>query len=809
MGKCRTAGVIATLAFACSATGAQAQTLQPLDKQQVQDQYDMSWGDYKPIPNTNYQDPAVQPTVKKWKVALVLGDFPNRPFHVTQAPGSTVFGNPQATAANVPRADVGRFYADFLNTPQALNNFQTMNRYWMEDSFGKYGVDVTPFGPYAMDFKDYQYWAPTQNCPTPTVTPCGKNFSSELRAKWTAAVGAATVASFDNIFWVSAGQDQSSTWQEFGNGKFLNENSIPDAFGPKALDPSLPNWASSRYVPWTSWVARTNVWPSASGNSSTEAESSGMATYAHELSHNLSIPDNYNNPFGEVQQRAATGIWDMLSRGSFNGPGGTHTRWQIPPTQGGSLGAQHNVRNKRKLNFLDDGELLRLNRNGLAQSGLAVGEVTAREVKPGPNAGGVQVTLDGGDKTPPCDWNTNPLCDGVRPGPNGTTTNAWNHYTIEAVQRIGADSFTPAQGVLISKTKDNNSSCGTYSCFVWIIDAHPEDINRLDFVKPDGTPQMVTIADPRQLNDATFNAGTNSGSSYEYVDQANRLHFYILDVRKDAAGVVHYKVAVKSLDGAGPQSRGVSLSTPVPGTADGFATCTFGLKNTGAAATTPNVHPQDASAFLGADVYRLSATASGAGWSAQLKNALATAKFGETIQVPVYVTKGAGSGSVTLQATSESDPSKGVSASCSEASVGGSVPATLSLATGTPANFGPFTPGVARDYTATMAATVTSTAGDAALSVADPSTANTGKLVNGAFTLAQPVGAKASSGAGAGGDYKAVGGSAAPASVLAYSGPVSNDAVTVGFRQVIGANEALRTGTYSKTLTFTLSTTTP
>ena len=30
-----------------------------------------------------------------------------------------------------------------------------------------------------------------------------------------------------------------------------------------------------------------------------------MATYAHELSHNLSIPDNYDNPFGTVQQRGA------------------------------------------------------------------------------------------------------------------------------------------------------------------------------------------------------------------------------------------------------------------------------------------------------------------------------------------------------------------------------------------------------------------------------------------------------------------------------------------------------------------------
>ena len=33
--------------------------------------------------------------------------------------------------------------------------------------------------------------------------------------------------------------------------------------------------------------------------------------------------------------------------------------------------------------------------------------------------------------------------------------------------------------------------------------------------------------------------------------------------------------------------------------------------------------------------------------------------------------------------------------------------------------------------------------------------------------------------------------------------------MTVGFKQSIGANDALRTGAYSKTLTFTLSTTTP
>ena len=38
---------------------------------------------------------------------------------------------------------------------------------------------------------------------------------------------------------------------------------------------------------------------------------------------------------------------------------------------------------------------------------------------------------------------------------------------------------------------------------------------------------------------------------------------------------------------------------------------------------------------------------------------------------------------------------------------------------------------------------------------------------------------------------------------------MSNDAFSIGFSQHIGANDALRTGTYAKTLTFTLSTTNP
>ena len=71
--------------------------------------------------------------------------------------------------------------------------------------------------------------------------------------------------------------------------------------------------------------------------------------------------------------------------------------------------------------------------------------------------------------------------------------------------------------------------------------------------------------------------------------------------------------------------------------------------------------------------------------------------------------------------------------------VSGSVPATLALTLGSTATFGAFTPGVDRSYDATTTANVISTAGDAALSVSDPSTTATGRLVNGAFSLPEPL----------------------------------------------------------------------
>jgi hypothetical protein len=139
--------------------------------------------------------------------------------------------------------------------------------------------------------------------------------------------------------------------------------------------------------------------------------------------------------------------------------------------------------------------------------------------------------------------------------------------------------------------------------------------------------------------------------------------------------------------------------------------------------------------------------------------------------------------------------------------VGGTVSATLSLELAGAAAFSPFIPGVANTYLASTTGVVTSTAGDALLTVADGSPVATGHLVNGSFSLARPLQARASNASTPAGAFGDIGSSPLP--LLTYDGPVANDPVTVGFSQAIGANDPLRTGSYGKTLTFTLSTTNP
>jgi hypothetical protein len=320
-----------------------------------------------------------------------------------------------------------------------------------------------------------------------------------------------------------------------------------------------------------------------------------------------------------------------MDRGSFNGPGGPHRRWVVPANQGASMPAGFTLRNRIRYEWLQPSQVLTLTRSGLTQSGLAVATVTARAVDPLPGEyAGVVVRLDGDapqDRTPPCDMNADPLCAGEP---------AFNFYSMEVVQRIGYDSFTPDNGVLIAKNKDREGRTCGYNCFTWVIDAHPEDINMVDFVKPDGTKVMRTIADYRQLNDALFHAGVDSGSQFEWTDEPNRLHFYVVDLKRDPRGTLSYTVAVRSLDGAGGHQRGVTVASAQP------------------AAGTMRVRVTNAGS--GVDVFRLSVSTEGPGAPAQLANSLLALQPGQSADVPIYTTRSPAK--ITFVASSESDRTK-------------------------------------------------------------------------------------------------------------------------------------------------------
>ncbi|MEX2317611.1 MAG: hypothetical protein WD669_10705 [Pirellulales bacterium] len=828
-----TAASLALVSFVCGQQPAAVPP--PIDPQEVQDQDDMTWADYKPIPGIDWTD-SKHVAGRTIKIALVVADFEDQPFVVTLPKQSDLFGNPQIDP--IPREQVATFYRDFWNKPQDINHHHTVHEYWMELSHGKVGVHFDAYGPYRMPRKMVEYGGTVngarglgggggggrrnrrgggdeqagQRQGEATAQDSDKQGQTADAAQAGGAEGERGAArgegdrgggerrggggggnrgslqgeldamwrpdsdgkQYDLVLRIYGGYDETCIWQEFGEMKFQTKDDIPPEWGNP--DPTQPRWSGTRYIDWTSWKAGSYLW---SNSSIIQGESSG--SIRHEISHAaFSIGDNNNNPYEKPYHRVGSGAWDVMDRGSFNGPGGPHNRWQIPVQRGGAMPAGVMLSQQMKFGFIEPTNVVRLNRDELAKSGPVVAKIIPRNVVPGADKlHGIAIALDGdGDRTSPDNVDTNPYYGGT----------GYNYYTIEVVQRMGYDSYSPDSGVLLAMNTGSigdrerlplnearrrggrgrrgggegeagategeagategeagasegergrgaqpdeagrgrgngaNRSAGATDplsgvardartaelpielnpqvpeqdtaqqaqpenqgaegerrgggrrggrggrggggpsrtlYFNWVIDAHPEDMNRLDFKRPNGERVMRTIADYRQLNDCLFHAGLNSGSQFEYIDRPNALHFYVIDLEKDAQGIRTYTLGVRSLDGAGEHPRGVELTAPARG--EMRSIYDFTLKNTGRAVVIdPDLHLQDTAAFVDSDIYRLSVGIDGAGWRADLQNALTAVKFGETKSVPVYVTPGAGSptATITLTATSESDPSK-------------------------------------------------------------------------------------------------------------------------------------------------------
>ena len=424
---------------------------EPVDEQSWKLPRDMTWEEYKPVPGIDWRDTDIEPE-RVIKGALVIVDFPDREFILSQEEESEIAGNP-IDVGSIPRDEIGQFWLDFLNTPQKLNNYRTIDEYWRENSYGKWAIDLDAFGTYRMDHNEFQYglneFGQQANMPPGFE---GKNLRREAIEKASQDIEASG-ETYDFTFIVHAGYDESGVWQELGEMMFQNPESVTDAFGPPVE--GMPNSAVTRYVPWTSWYAASSIWSSASGGVSIQGENDGMGTFAHEFGHIMKLADNYNNPYANPVSRSYSGPWELMSRGSFNGPGGPHTRWMVPSTLGASAPSHHMLRNKIKQGFLSEDQYLQLDREELVVTGPVFTDVLAREVPVGEEFGregllGINISMV--DLTP-----KNSLEDDWRA--DMQRGEKWyDNYTLEVVDRVGYDSFLPDAGVLLAKTKNAESA---------------------------------------------------------------------------------------------------------------------------------------------------------------------------------------------------------------------------------------------------------------------------------------------------------------------------------------------------------------
>lgn len=584
---------------------------EPIDPQSWVLQRDQTWDDFKPNPIVDWDTFDMSKTrTRTIRGLVILVDFPDRPFHITEAPGTDLVGNPQF--GPIAKENVAKYYLDYLNNPAAKdqNHGATITGFWREASFGKWDITLDACGPFTMSGFEIQYGFsygttvstsnPLGDIPPGLTRYSSSNYTSQ--AVNLAVSNGINMANYDFCFILHAGYDESGVWQEFGEMMFETKDDVSYEFGAlarinkiqsmgytlpqttidwaKLRDSAGKNWARSRYGPdpWTSWYGEIGIWSFASSTTaggrsirvSVQGESDGMGIFAHEFGHISSLGDNYNDPFAVPSQRSYSAPWDTMGTGKI-GPGGNHSRWMIPSGQGGSVPIHHMLRSKLStyLGFVSSGEIVDININNLRNGTPVVAEVAARNYPTGSLFGlekpkGLRINNMTEQKpviTRQEDWRSETY---------STAARAWNGYCLEVVDRSGYDSFACDSGVLLSKYKTAETAPHT-----WVIDSHPEEMAITDYISPEGNRKRISQGDMLQLADATFHAGISSvdtgyyaGGMFkgdkteseeiisgdtvnEYFDPWNGLHFYILDkiTTPGAYGdILTYKVAVRAAD---------------------------------------------------------------------------------------------------------------------------------------------------------------------------------------------------------------------------------------------------------------------
>jgi hypothetical protein len=140
-----------------------------------------------------------------------------------------------------------------------------------------------------------------------------------------------------------------------------------------------------------------------------------------------------------------------------------------------------------------------------------------------------------------------------------------------------------------------------------------------------------------------------------------------------------------------------------------------------------------------------------------------------------------------------------------EGKISAIAPSVLGLSVN-PLQFNPFVAGLSETYTATTTASVTSTWPNAALSVYDPDPVNgtNGRLLNGTSVIPRDMQVLNSVGS-----FSNIGNASSPDTIATFDAQVASQSTPVTMRQQINSTDVLVAGEYAKSMTFSLSTSTP
>ena len=234
-----------------------------------------------------------------------------------------------------------------------------MHGYWMEDSLGKYGVDADRLRP-VPHARQAATSTASRAASTAAATATLLPAAADSRATGTSAPTAAPRGGPRSAEPRRLARLRQRLLRHRRPGRVVHVAGVrrDDVDRPRRRSPTrsgrqAPTTArpERRRQPVPNWAdhalrrrGRRGRGGEPSGRTPAAAprprpRAPGMGVYAHEFSH-LSSLRTTTTTRSPTTSGTSPACWDMMSRGTFNGPGGPHTRWQIPPPRAARASAR-------------------------------------------------------------------------------------------------------------------------------------------------------------------------------------------------------------------------------------------------------------------------------------------------------------------------------------------------------------------------------------------------------------------------------------------------------------------------------------